>query len=60
VPQAEITADAAWAILTRPAMHDTGRFFVDEDVLRADGVDDYDVYALVPGTVKFIPDLFLE
>jgi citronellol/citronellal dehydrogenase len=56
----EIMADAAWAILTRPAMHDTGRFFVDEDVLKADGTSDFDVYSVVPGTLKFIPDLFLD
>lgn len=56
----EIMADAAWAILTRPAMHDTGRFFVDEDVLKAEGVGDLDVYSVVPGTLNFIPDLFLD
>jgi len=56
----EIMADAAWAILTRPAMHDTGRFFVDEDVLKAEGASDLDVYSVVPGTVNFIPDLFLD
>jgi citronellol/citronellal dehydrogenase len=56
----EIMADAAWAILTRPPMHDTGRFFVDEDVLKAEGASDFDVYSVVPGTVNFIPDLFLD
>jgi citronellol/citronellal dehydrogenase len=56
----EIMADAAWAILTRPAMHDTGRFFVDEDVLKAEGASDFDVYSVVPGTLNFIPDLFLD
>ena len=56
----DIMADAAWAILTRPAMHDTGRFFVDEEVLKAEGAIDFDVYSVVPGTVNFIPDLFLD
>ena len=56
----EIMADAAWAILTRPAMQDTGRFFVDEDVLNEEGVSDFDVYCVTPGTVNFIPDLFLD
>ena len=56
----EIMADAAWAILTRPAMHETGRFFVDEDVLKAEGASDFDIYAVVPGTLNFIPDLFLD
>jgi citronellol/citronellal dehydrogenase len=56
----EIMADAAWAILTRAAMQDTGRFFVDEDVLKEEGVTDFDAYSVVPGTVSFIPDLFLD
>ena len=56
----EIMADAAWSSLTRPGMHDTGRFFVDEDVLKAEGASDFDVYSVVPGTVNFIPDLFLD
>ena len=56
----EIMADAAWAILTRAAMHDTGQFFVDEDVLKAEGASDLDAYSVVPGTVNFIPDLFLD
>ena len=56
----EIMADAAWAILTRPAMHETGRFFIDEDVLKAEGANDFDLYSVVPGTVNFIPDLFLD
>ncbi len=56
----EIMADAAWAILTRPAMQDTGRFFVDDEVLKEEGVSDFDVYSVTPGTVHFIPDLFLD
>jgi citronellol/citronellal dehydrogenase len=56
----EIMADAAWAILTQPAMRDSGRFFIDEDVLRAEGTTDFDGYAVVPGTTSFFPDLFLD
>ncbi|MEO5686322.1 MAG: NAD(P)-dependent oxidoreductase [Burkholderiaceae bacterium] len=56
----EIMADAAWAILTRPAMQDTGRFFVDDEVSKEEGVSDFDVYSVTPGTVHFIPDLFLD
>ena len=33
----EIMADAAHAILTRPAREFTGNFFIDEEVLRAKG-----------------------
>jgi len=58
--QPEIMADAAWSLLTRPAMHATGQFYVDDDVLRAEGVSDLDVYSVVPGTTSFIPDLFLD
>jgi citronellol/citronellal dehydrogenase len=56
----EIMADAAWAILTRAAMHDTGRFFIDEDVLRDEGTTDFGGYAVVPGATSFFPDLFLD
>jgi citronellol/citronellal dehydrogenase len=54
----EIVADAAHAILTRDARTTTGRFFLDEEVLRQAGVDDFDVYAVKPGT-PLMPDLFL-
>jgi hypothetical protein len=33
---------------------------VDEDVLKREGVSDFDVYSVVPGTVSFVPDLFLD
>lgn len=54
----EIVADAAAYILQQPSQHTTGNFFVDEDVLRAKGVDNFDAYALNPG-VNLLPDLFL-
>ncbi len=54
----EIMADAAHAILTRDARSTTGQFFLDEDVLRAVGVRDFDAYAMKPGT-PLRPDLFL-
>jgi len=56
----EIMADAAWHVLTRPAMQSTGQFFIDEDVLREAGVTDFDAYSVVPGTTDFFPDLFLD
>ncbi|HET8727472.1 MAG TPA: NAD(P)-dependent oxidoreductase [Alphaproteobacteria bacterium] len=55
----EIVADAAHAILTRPARGTTGNFFVDEDLLRAEGVTDFDRYAVRPGQ-PLLPDLFLD
>jgi citronellol/citronellal dehydrogenase len=53
----EIVADAAHWILTRP-VDTTGRFFLDEDVLREAGVTDFDQYANSPGR-PMLPDLFL-
>ena len=56
----EILADAAWAILTRDARSTTGNFFMDDEVLAAEGVTDLDRYAVVPGTRDLITDLFLD
>ncbi|MAY88222.1 MAG: short chain dehydrogenase [Pseudooceanicola sp.] len=41
----EIMADAAWAVLTRPARDCSGNFFIDEEVLRDEGVADFGRYA---------------
>ena len=38
---AEIMADAAYAILARPARECSGNFFIDEEVLREEGVTDF-------------------
>ena len=54
----EIMADAAHAILTRPSRECTGNFFVDEDVLRAEGVADLGKYSARAGG-ELIPDLFV-
>jgi citronellol/citronellal dehydrogenase len=42
---ADVLADAAYAILNRPARETTGNFFIDEEVLREEGVTDFSVYA---------------
>lgn len=55
----EIVADAAHAILTRPARDCTGNFFIDEAVLRDAGVDDFYRYAVEPGAL-LLPDFFLD
>ena len=55
----EIMADAAYAILTRNSRECTGNFFIDEDVLRAAGVADFDSYAVVPGA-ELQWDIFVE
>jgi citronellol/citronellal dehydrogenase len=54
----EIVADAAHAILVRSAKGCTGNFFVDEAVLREEGVTDFSRYAVTPGG-ELAPDLFL-
>jgi citronellol/citronellal dehydrogenase len=53
-----IVADAALAILARDAKGCTGNFFIDEEVLRAEGVTDFGRYAVEPG-MELFPDLFL-
>lgn len=55
----EIMADAAYAVLTMDAAAATGNFFIDETVLRAAGVTDFDKYSVVPGSKQLLPDLFL-
>lgn len=54
----QILADAAHAILTRPARGFAGHFLIDEDVLRESGVTDFSGYAVDP-TQALLPDLFL-
>ncbi len=56
--QPSIVADAAHAILTRDARTTTGNFFVDDEVLAAEGVTDFERYAVKPG-MPLLPDLFL-
>ena len=52
-------ADAAHAILSRPAQGFSGNFLLDEDVLREAGVADIDRYAVDPSK-PLLPDLFLD
>jgi citronellol/citronellal dehydrogenase len=54
----EIVADAAIAILQRPSRECTGNFFIDEEVLRAEGVTDFSRYAITPGA-PLMPDFFV-
>jgi citronellol/citronellal dehydrogenase len=55
----EIVADAAHAILTRPSRTTTAQFFIDDEVLAAEGITDLDRYAVTPGA-PLLPDLFLD
>ncbi len=54
----EIVADAAYYILQRPSFECTGNFFIDEDVLKAEGVTDFSHYAVNPQH-KLMMDLFV-
>ncbi len=54
-----IMADAAHAIVVRDSRDVTGHFFIDEDVLREQGVTDFEQYALTPGA-KLNSDIFLD
>jgi len=54
----EIMADAAMAILSRGAGESSGNFHIDDDVLAAAGILDFDQYAVTPGT-ELLPDFFL-
>jgi citronellol/citronellal dehydrogenase len=54
----EIMGDAAHAILIKSSRECTGNFFVDDDVLQAEGVKDLSGYAVDP-SVDQIPDFFL-
>lgn len=54
----EIMADAAHEVLRSDARKITGRFLLDEEVLRNAGVRDFDAYQYAPGET-LTPDLFV-
>src|SRR5262245_26734451 len=51
-----IMADAAYAVLNRDSRTATGNFYLDEAVLREEGVMDFEAYAMTPGQRPY-PDL---
>ena len=55
---ADIIADAAYYILSKPSGECTGNTFIDEDVLAKEGITDLDRYSYVPGA-KLYNDLFI-
>jgi len=56
---AEIVADAAHAIVVRDAASETGHFYLDEEVLRSEGITDFGRYAVDPDQSLQI-DLFVR
>ncbi len=55
----EIVADAAIQILKKESAACTGNFFIDEQVLRDTGINDFDKYA-VNKSQKLMTDIFLD
>jgi len=55
----EIVADAAYRIVSRPSRECTGNFFIDEGVLREEGVTDFSIYAGDPDA-DLADDLFYD
>ncbi len=55
----EIMADAAYAILTKSSRECTGNFFIDEEVLRREGVSDFSKYAAGPHDGPYYADFFV-
>ncbi|MBI1365613.1 MAG: SDR family NAD(P)-dependent oxidoreductase [Alphaproteobacteria bacterium] len=54
----DIMGDAAHAILTKPARAFTGNFCIDDSLLYAEGVRDFDKYRIDPSK-KLFPDFFV-
>lgn len=55
--KADILADATYAIACRPNTV-SGNFYIDEEVLKEEGIVDFEQYAEVPGAT-LLPDFFL-
>ncbi|MCG8313651.1 MAG: NAD(P)-dependent oxidoreductase [Pseudomonadales bacterium] len=57
----QIMADAAYAIFAKSAKATTGNFFIDEDVLRDEGIEDFSDYRVNQDLEdsQLLPDLFL-
>ena len=54
----DIISDAAYAIFNKPARQCTGNFFIDDVLLYAEGVRDFDKYRVDP-TKSLMPDFFV-
>ena len=54
----EIMADAAFVMLSKSFSELSGAALLDEDVLRSEGIADFDSYAITPGG-RLYPDLYV-
>jgi len=55
----EIVADAAFAIISKSVSENSGQFFIDEDVLKGEGISDFTKYA-VNSEQPLQNDLFVD
>jgi len=55
----DIMSDSAYIILTRPSTKCTANFFIDDEVLRSEGITDLRKYEVSPGAT-LMPDFFLD
>jgi len=55
----EIMSDAAYAMVTRNSRNYTGKFMIDDDVLKECGITNLDEYSWVPGA-ELAPDYFID
>jgi citronellol/citronellal dehydrogenase len=54
----DIMGDAAYAVFTKPSRHFSGRFCIDDSLLYADGVRDFERYRVDP-SVPLMADFFV-
>lgn len=54
----EIVADAAYSILKRDPASCTGHFYIDEEVLKEEGIQDFKSYSVNPAGI-LAPDIFI-
>lgn len=57
---ADIMSDAAYAVLTKPAAEFTGRCLIDDDVLAAERITDFEPYRAEPGTGPLELDFWMR
>lgn len=56
----EIMADAAYEILTKPAAEYSGNTAIDDEILSAAGLAEFERYRVVPGSKDLELDIFLD
>jgi len=49
----DIMADAVYALLCKDSKSVTGKFLIDEDILKNEGITDFTNYACNPGNIGF-------